>query len=124
MAMRQWSSTNYKHQELTRAIIGAALAKELESRGVSAQRQAEIVVRYRGEIVGQFKADLLVERAVIVELKATKALTEVDEAQILNYLKATDIELGLLLNFGEPSLRCKRLVFSNQRKSAQSAVTY
>lgn len=70
-------------------------------------QQAPISVRFDGEVVGEYFADLLVNRVVIVEVKAADKLCEAHEAQLLNYLKATGIEVGLLLNFG-PSLEVKR----------------
>jgi GxxExxY protein len=72
-------------------------------------------VLYEGEIVGEYFADVLVADAVIVELKATKALADEHEAQLLNYLKATPYEVGLLLNFG-PKPEFKRRALDNSRK--------
>jgi GxxExxY protein len=68
-------------------------------------------VLFRGKVVGDFFADILVENKVIVELKAVKALSPEHEAQIINYLKATGIKVGLLINFGKPKLEWKRLVY-------------
>ena len=80
------------------------------------QPQCPIQVRFRGEIVGEFSADFLVEEAVIVELKTVRALEPGHQAQTLNYLRATPIQVALLLNFG-PRPDHKRFVFDNARKA-------
>jgi GxxExxY protein len=72
-------------------------------------------VWFRGHQVGQFEGDLLVEQCVLLELKAARALGSAHQAQLLNYLRATEIEVGLLLNFG-PKPEFKRVVFDNSRK--------
>ena len=74
------------------------------------ERQAQLAVRYKDIVVGEFRADFLVEGKVVVELKAIKALTAVEEAQLLNYLKGTGYRNGLLLNFGTTSLEHKRRI--------------
>ena len=123
-----------KYKNLTEKIIGAAyavyntlgwgflekvyenaLVVELEKIGIKLVQHAPINVYYDGVVVGEYLADLLVEDKVIVELKAVKALSEVHEVQLVNYLAATPIEVGLLLNFGE-ELDIKRKVFDNERK--------
>ena len=78
-------------------------------------QQAEIKVYYAGVVVGEYYADLLVADAVIVEIKAARTLLAEHEAQLLNYLKATPYEVGLLLNFG-PKPEIKRKVYDNERK--------
>jgi GxxExxY protein len=93
----------------------------LRSIGLRADPQARLPVYFRGEQVGDFIADILVEGVVILELKAVEQLCDVNEAQLLNYLKATRIEVGLLLNYG-PKPRIKRLAFSNERKQARPPV--
>ena len=98
-----------------------ALAIELRRLGLSVQQQQEIVVFYDDQPVGQYFADLLVNDLVMVELKAAKQLAEEHEAQLLNYLKATRIEVGLLLNFG-PTADMKRRVYDNDRKGSLSWV--
>ena len=75
-----------------------------------AQQQAPLAVHYKGELVGVYLADLLVEHAVIVELKAVKVLDGIHMAQCLNYLKGTGLKLCLLLNFGKPKVEIKRIV--------------
>ena len=96
-------------------VYEKALLIELATAGLSAQAQSPIEVRYENQVVGEYFADLLVEGAVIIEVKATRGLTVENEAQLLNYLKATDIEVGLLVNFG-PKPEVKRKVFDNDRK--------
>ncbi len=122
----------YKHQELTSLIIKCfyavynelgygflekvyenALKIELELNGLSVEKQKQIKVYYRKAQVGDYFADIIVEENVIIELKAEEALREEHEAQLINYLKATDIEIGLLLNFGKkPEIR--RKIFTNK----------
>ncbi len=122
------------HQEITQAIIKAfytvyntlgygflekvyenAMVYELTRAGFAVQQQIPVRVYYHGELVGYYSADLMVGGKVIVELKSGKALSPEHEAQLLNYLKATDIEVGLLLNFG-PEPAFVRKVFANNRK--------
>jgi GxxExxY protein len=129
------AETNLLHNELTREIIGAAmevhttlgsgflenvyeeaLAIELDIRKIPYERQKGIDVFYKGLLAKQFICDLLVGGKVLVELKALKAISNIEEAQILNYMKATGIEVGLLINFGEQSLKYKRFIL--QRKTA------
>ncbi len=124
----------YLHSELTDGIIGAfyhvynqlgygflervyenALAHELGKRGFQVAQQARIDVWYDGVKVGKYAADLLVNEIVIVELKAVATLAEEHEAQLLHYLKASHINLGLLLNFG-PKPEVKRKVFDKARR--------
>ena len=85
-----------------------ALAHELRTRGLGLVQQHDMTVRYEGVTVGLYTADLLVEDAVLVELKATRALDAVHGAQCMNYLKATGVSLCLLLNFGKSRLDIKR----------------
>lgn len=123
------------HADLTQGIINAfydvynelgrgflekvyqnALAIELISRGFIVETQKRIDVFYKGEQVGEYYADIVVNDKVILELKAAECLVEAHEWQLLNYLKATHIEVGLLLNFGsKPEFR--RKVFDNERKN-------
>jgi GxxExxY protein len=92
-----------------------AMVIELKKHFSSVVPQAPIKVNYDNAIIGEYFADLLVENKIIVEIKAAKNLAEEHEAQLLNYLKATDIEVGLLLNFG-PKPQIKRKAFDNHRK--------
>lgn len=119
----------FLYKDLTYAIIGAAtevhrilgpgflesvyeeaLAHEFDLRGIPYERQARLAVPYKEIVAGDFRADFLVDGKVVIELKAIKALTEGDEARLLNYLKGTAYRVGLLLNFGAPSLEHKRRV--------------
>lgn len=96
-------------------VYQRALLLELQNRGISAVAEAPISVLYRGQVVGEYFCDLRVENCVIVEIKATSRLVADHEAQLLNYLKATKMEVGLLLNFG-PEPQVKRKAYSNSRK--------
>ena len=87
-----------------------AMAVELMSRGINVEAQKDIQVYYKGSFVGTYIADLLVKGDVIVELKSVEILTKVHEAQLLNYLKATGKQLGLLINFGKSKVEHKRFV--------------
>lgn len=92
-----------------------ALYKELLKRGFDCSTERSIPVYYQGELVGDFFADIIVDNCVILELKAVRCIAPEHEAQLTNYLRATDAEVGLILNFGpEPQMR--RLVFTNDRK--------
>ena len=125
----------FKHGEVTQKIIRVfyevynelgygflesvyekSLQIALNAAGLKALTQIEIPVSFRGQRVGDFSADMLVQDCVLLELKAAKALDSSHAAQLLNYLRATEIEVGLLLNFGlKPEF--KRLVFDNPRKA-------
>ena len=87
-----------------------ALAHELQKTGLSAKQQYGIQVTYDGVLIGEFAADLFVEECVLVELKTAKALDEAHMAQCLNYLKATGLQVCLLINFGTPKVQIKRIV--------------
>jgi GxxExxY protein len=87
-----------------------ALFVELKERGLVARSQVPITVSYKGEVVGEYAADLLVEDAVIVELKTVENLDKTHEAQLLNYLKATGLHVGLLVNFKHKKADIKRMV--------------
>lgn len=122
---------NHKHSELTDEIIEAffavystlgygfleqvyekAMFHELQTMALNVKSQHPIKVMYNDQLVGTYYADLLVEDLVIVELKAASELSEAHECQLTNYLKATNIEVGLLLNFG-PKPKIKRKVHTN-----------
>ena len=116
-----------KYEEITEAVIGCAIAVSnelgagflesvyekalcvaLRQKGISTSSQQAVRVMFRGESVGDFFADLLVDGKVLVELKAVRAIAPEHQAQIINYLNATGIEVGLLFNFGNPKLEYKR----------------
>ena len=96
-------------------IYENAMMIEFRREGVPVISQSSIKVFYENEIVGEYFADILVDDKVIVEINTARTLALEIEAQLLNYLKATDIEVGLLLNFG-PKPQIKREVFENHRK--------
>ncbi len=119
----------YPEQDLTRKILQGAFAVhntlgcgflekvysnalfcELHNKGLFCDQEVAFKVKYKEEVVGDDCADLIVERRVLVELKACAGLDFVDEAQILNYLKASGIQVGLLMNFGKPKLQYRRFV--------------
>jgi GxxExxY protein len=88
----------------------------LTEAGLKVQREIAIPVWFRGKDVGSFKADLTVNDCILLELKAVKSLDRSHEAQILNYLRGTTLEVGLLMNFGGPKPEFRRLAFSNENK--------
>jgi GxxExxY protein len=127
---------SYKHSDVTDKIISCfytvynnlgygflekvytySLALELEQMGVKVAPEAKIEVYYGRVVVGEYFADLVVADAVIVEVKAVRELVRDHEAQLLNYLKATPYEVGLLLNFG-PKAEVQRKIFDNDRKGS------
>ena len=118
------------HEELTEKIIGAcfevynelgfgflesvyekALVIVLQEKGLKSVTQMPFSVNFRGQRIGDFFADIVVEEIVLLELKAVSSFRPEHEAQILNYLKATGIRIGLLVNFGKPKLEFNRYIF-------------
>ena len=98
------------------SVYERSLEIALNSLDLKVCRQIQIPVWFRGKPVGDFTADMLIENSVLLELKAARALDTSHQAQLLNYLRATEIEVGLLLNFGlKPEF--KRLIFDNPRKA-------
>ena len=87
-----------------------ALLKELRNRGLKAEGQVSLNAKYKGEVVGEYVVDVLVEGKIIIELKAIEQLQKIHEAQLLNYLKATGTKVGLLVNFKYPRAEIKRMV--------------
>ncbi|MBJ7303319.1 MAG: GxxExxY protein [Gemmataceae bacterium] len=119
-----------EHRDITEQIIGAsfevfrelgygflervyqqAMKVELELRGLKAEIEADIQVQYKNHVVGNYRADIVVNGCILVELKVSPAIDSRDEAQLLNELKATGIKIGLLLNFGKQKAEFKRFVF-------------
>jgi GxxExxY protein len=106
---------NYLGYGFLERVYENAVAKELKKCGFRVERQKNITVFYEETPVGEYFADLVVEDIVIIELKATDVLREEHDRQLINYLRATNIEIGLLLNFGKkPEFR--RKIFTNDRK--------
>ena len=93
------------------AVYQNALLIELIKVGLQAEKEKKIQVHYHNQLVGDYAADIIVEKTVILELKSVKELHPAHSAQLVNYLKATGIEIGLLINFGE-SVEIKRKVFT------------
>jgi GxxExxY protein len=91
------------------SVYEKALLIALRDKGLAARPRVPIAVMFRDHNVGDFEADILVEDKVIVELKAVSALAPQHQAQVINYLKATGIEVGLLINFGPPKIEYRRL---------------
>ncbi len=91
-------------------VYEKALLYELKNRGLKSVGQSPITVNYKGQCVGEYFADILVEDRVIIELKTAKKIEKIHEAQLLNYLKATGIQVGLLVNFRHSKAEIKRLV--------------
>lgn len=97
-------------QGFLEAVYEEALAHEFKLNGIPFEKQKILPVKYKDIIVKEYIADFLIAGKIIVEIKAIKCLTENEEAQLQNYLKATGIRIGLLFNFGEKSLRYKRII--------------
>ncbi len=125
----------YKHKHLTEKIIKAfynvynelgfgflekvyenAMLIELNEMGLQVHKQQAIQVFYKDNEVGDYFADLVIEDQIIVELKAAESICEEHEFQLINYLKATDIDIGLLLNFGKKP-QVKRKIFTNKKSA-------
>ena len=111
---------NRVNNELGRGFLESvyehALYFVLVEYGLNVEMQKDIIVYFRGQVVGNFKADLIVNKKIIIEIKAVRSLLPEHEAQILNYLKATNIEVGLLLNFGKKPVRKLADIYDNYRK--------
>ena len=125
---------NYPHQELTKSIIGIyynvynelgygflekvyhrAMIVELNKNGYEVEHEKKIEVFYKNEVVGTYIPDLIINKSVILELKCVEYLIEAHENQLINYLKATECEVGLVLNFGKDP-QFKRKIFTNDLK--------
>jgi GxxExxY protein len=135
------SKQAYPHRDLTEKIIGSAytvhnelgsgfvekvyenaLAIELRRSGHAVEQQKPVIVKYKDALAGEFVADLLIDNAVLVEIKAVKGLTAEFESKLIHYLKATRVEVGLLLNFGE-SVQVRRKIYTpSKEKSASPSV--
>ena len=130
----------FPHQELTKSIIGIyynvynelgfgflekvyhkALLIELRQNGYKIDSEKKVNVYYKNEVVGEYIPDVIINEAVIVELKCVEYLTDIHENQLLNYLKATDCEVGLILNFGKDP-QFIRKIFTNDLKKRKQVV--
>ena len=130
----------FPHQELTKSIIGIyynvynelgfgflekvyhkALLIELRKNGYKIDSEKKVNVYYKNEVVGEYIPDVIINEAVIVELKCVEYLTDIHENQLLNYLKATDCEVGLILNFGKDP-QFIRKIFTNDLKKRNQVV--
>jgi GxxExxY protein len=129
--------STYKHSELTDTVIGVfydvyhelgfgflesvyrrALRLALLQRGLNVASEVQVSVFFRGVNVGDFRADLVVNDVILLELKTAEAIVRAHEAQLLNYLRSTKFELGLILNFG-PKPQLRRLLLDNSRKQVR-----
>ena len=132
------TDSSYKHSELTEIIIGVfydvynelgygflesvyrrALKLSLEAKGLKVEAEVPVQVFFRSTSVGDFRTDLVVNQLILLELKTAETIVIAHEAQLLNYLRATALELGLILNFG-PKAQIRRLLFDNGRKQVRS----
>ena len=130
--------SKYKHSELTDLIIAVfyevynelgfgflesvyrkSLCLALLQKGVSVEQEVLVTVFFRGQNVGDFRADLVVDRTILLELKTAEQIVAAHESQVLHYLRSTALELGLILNFG-PKPQVRRLLLDNSRKHAKS----
>lgn len=102
------------------AVYQAALEREFQYQGIAYEREKRLQVHYRGEVIAEYQADFVCYGQIIVELKALQKISGNEEAQVINYLKATGRQRALLINFGARSLEYKRMVL-NLRESAPSA---
>ena len=133
---------NFPHQELTKSIIGIyynvynelgfgflekvyhkALLIELKNNGYKIDSEKKVNVYYKNKIVGEYIPDIIINDSVIVELKCVEYLTDIHENQLLNYLKATDCEVGLILNFGKDP-QFIRKIFTNDLKKKKKIIKF
>jgi GxxExxY protein len=133
------NNSSYKHSTLTELVIGTfydvynelgygflelvyrnSLQLALLAQGVEVEQEVPVAVYFRGKNVGDFRADLVVNRVILLELKTADAIAAAHEAQVINYLRATALELGLILNFG-PKPKVRRLLLDNVRKHKLAA---
>jgi GxxExxY protein len=127
----------FRHWEITHRIVGVffevysdlgygyldsiyseAMTIALQEAGLRVQPERKVEARFRGRVIGTFRADLLIEGVVLVELKATRSIDSIHIAQLLNYLRCSALETGLILNFG-PRPQIRRLIFTNDGKTGR-----
>jgi GxxExxY protein len=104
------------------SIYQRALLHELHLQGLFTKTEIEIVVEYKDNVVGRHRLDIIVQDTVVVELKASSAITDVHIAQTISYLRATGLEVALILNFGQPKLVWKRLIESRERRELRELI--
>lgn len=104
------------------SIYHRALVHELGLRGLSYETDVEIAVRYKNQLIGQHRLDIVVRKTVIIELKAVSAIVDIHVAQTLSYLKATNMEVALIMNFSLPSLTWKRLIKSRELRELREFI--
>ena len=104
------------------SVYEKALIVTLKQKGLKVENQVTLKVRFRGVVVGEFYADLLVEEKILIELKTVNSFANEHFAQLLNYLKATGIEVGLIINFGKPKLEYRR--FNNRFLEGKNLIDY
>lgn len=111
-----YNQLGFGHKE---QVYQKALAYELEDIKVPYKREKSLDVTYKDKIVGKYRPDFIIDDKIVLELKAVETMPKSFESQLVNYLKTTEYELGLLINFGAPKLYIKRLIWTqNQRESA------
>jgi GxxExxY protein len=101
------------------SVYGAALENELALRGIAFQHQVELPVKYKGDVIGIYKANLVVENKIIVEIKGISRLNSSHDAQALHYVAATEFPLAILINFGASSLEHRRVVKTENKSSRE-----
>lgn len=113
-----YNELGHGHKE---QVYQKALAKELEEENIPFKREVNLKVKYKGNSVGNYRPDFVIDGRVIIETKAVDFMPKSYKQQLVHYLKSTDIKLGLLVNFGKPKLEIKRLVWTggHPRKSAR-----
>ena len=92
------------------AVYQAALEKELGLRGIPFERKVKLPVSYKGDLIGEYEADLVVDGKIVVEIKSVSRLTSAHDAQAIHYLATTGLQLAIIINFGETSLQSRRIV--------------
>lgn len=109
-----YNELGYGHKE---QVYQKALAKEFEGQSIPFEKEVALSVSYKGVKVGSYRPDFVVGKKIIIELKAVEFMPKTFETQLINYLKATNYQLGILVNFGSPKLYIRRLINSYPRKS-------
>lgn len=105
-----YNELGYGHKE---QVYQKALAKEFNEKNISYKKEVSLNVGYKGEVIGNYRPDFVVEDKVIIEIKAVEFMPQLFETQLLHYLKTTNFNLGILVNFGAPKLVIKRLIWGN-----------